>query len=107
MVKRYDDDDHDEVIGSRLLLLAAALMSARAPPPQTNSRRMKKRRCTGRKYSQRCGAKILAMLRRVEPDGYGDSYDFQPINSKLSRVGRGVRCNVLFFFVLFPLNLTS
>ena len=57
-VKRYDDDGHGDNVGLRLLLLAAVILVARALPPQTNRRRMTKR------LECRCGAKILATLRR-------------------------------------------
>ena len=63
--KGYDDDGHSKVIGLRLLLLAAVIMVAKALPPQTNVRQMTKR------LYCRHGAKILAALRRLKPDGYG------------------------------------
>jgi len=59
--ERYDDVGHGKNIGSRVLLLAAAIMAARALPPQTNICRMAK--------EKRHGVKILAALRRAEPDG--------------------------------------
>ena len=63
--ERYDEDGHGEVIGLSLLLLAAVIMAAKALPSQTNVRQMTKR------LYCRHGAKILAALRRLKPDGYG------------------------------------
>ena len=65
--KRYENDVTAK-IGSRLLLL---LLSRRErPPPQT-------KRCP-MTTEKRHRAKILAVLRRVEPDGYLAPWSFQP-----------------------------
>ena len=74
--KPYDDDGHSKVITLRLLLLAAVIMVTKALPPQTNIRRM-----TRRLLSCRYGAKMLVALRRVEPDGHGAPWCFQPIKN--------------------------
>ena len=66
--KRYDEDGQDKDIGARLLLLAAAIIAARALPPQNEH--------VSNDKEKGHEEKILAALRRVEPDGYGAPYNF-------------------------------
>ena len=68
-----DDEGYSKVIGLRLLLLVAAIMAAKAP---TNEH-------TPNDNGTKCryGAKIIAALRRVKPDGYGAPWYFQPIKT--------------------------
>ena len=94
--KRYENDVTAK-IGSRLLLL---LLSRRErPPPQTN------RRCP-MTTEKRHRAKILAVLRRVAPDGYGAPCSFQPNTRNHSKLCAGciigvggAGCRVVLFFL--------
>ena len=67
--KRYSDDGHCKSNGLRLLLLAAVTTAAEVPPTNENGQ-------TSNDKEVRQGAKVVAALQRVNPDGYGASWCF-------------------------------
>ena len=83
--KRYDSDGHSKYIGLRLLLLAAVVMATKALPQQKSSRQMTKKLL----LIVYVRGEILAALRRVNPDGYGAPWCFEPISTQSSGWGVG------------------